>query len=508
MINYLDLGQRLRVIQAIKDEQNEDRKAKSEKECEIYNDDIRPYVLEYLKTRFTDSTVSEMPIIASINLSQKIVNQEASIYRNAPKRTFTNLTDEQHEVALKIYDDMLADTVMLNANRFYRLQKQTHVKVFPMKGKLVMKNYKNHQIDAEPDMMMPEHPNGYVFTGYDKFFGAKERTYQDSDGLNSVMADEEDYKSTLERYVVWADGVHFVMDGNGAILTEDTDNPLDNILPVIDISTNKDNEYFVSYGNALADFAVEFNGHLSSLAHVVDLQGFSQAIVKGDPDLIPKNLTVGPNHIIYLPVNKDQGIESDFEFANPGSDIAGSQAFIESLLSMFLSSRGVDPKTVSGSATGDQQFSSGIERLLSMIEKFEASRDDISLFERAEKELWGLVKRWHNVLKNTDQLDDQYKTIDFPDDSEIVIEFQAPELVQTEKEKLEGIELKLNMGLISQRMAISDYHETDDEDKINELMDEIEGEFDANNQDKDELLPRPKQENGGVEIPPKDGVKK
>jgi hypothetical protein len=497
MIDYSNLGQRLKVIQAIKDEQNTDRKARSLKECEIYNDDIRPYVLDYLRTRFSAGTVSEMPIIASINLSQKIVNQEASIYKNPPKRTFTNLTDEQHEVALKIYEDMLADSVFLQANRFYRLQKQTHVKIFPMKGKLMMKNYKNHQLDAEPDMMMPEYANGYIFSGFDKFFGVEDRTYQDSDGVNSVIGDEEDYEASTERYVVWAPEVHFVMNGHGEILTEETENPLGELTPVIDISTNKDNEYFVSYGNALSDFAVEFNGHLSSLAHVVDLQGFSQCVIKGDPDLIPKNLTVGPNHIIYLPVNKDQGIDSDFEFASPNSDIQGSQSFVESLLSMFLSSRGVDPKTISGTANGEQAFSSGIERLLSMIEKFEASREDLSLFEKVEQRTWELVKAWHNVLRDTDQLDDKYKTIEFPEDSEVIVGFSSPELVQTDKEKLEAIELKLNLGLISQRMAVGEFHDTEDEDKIDEIMEEIEGEMDADNKEKDELLSRPEQETGG-----------
>ena len=87
MIDYSNAAERLRVINAINSHQNRERKIASLKECEIYQDDLRPYVLDYLKTRFNNTTVGEMPIIASVNLAQKIVNQEASIYTNPPLRS-------------------------------------------------------------------------------------------------------------------------------------------------------------------------------------------------------------------------------------------------------------------------------------------------------------------------------------------------------------------------------------------------------------------------------------
>lgn len=500
MTDYTKLRDRKKIIDAINSPQNNDRKARSLMECEIYNDDISPYVTRYLQQRRTQDTVNEMPIISTINLSKKISDQEASIYKNPPTRTFTNLTDEQTEVALKIYEDMMADFKLLNANRFYRLQKQHHVMVAPMNGKLSMRNYKNHHIDAVENPENPESALGYVLSGFDKNMHNRHREYRDHDAVNQPIGDEEDYKSKNQTHVVWTPELHFKMNGKGKVLSEEADNPLREfgLMPFVDIALHKDFEYFLTYGNALTDFCIEFNGELSSLAHVVDLHSFAQAVVKGPPELLPKQINIGPNHLILLPSDPDTEGETDFQFVSPNSDIQGAQQFIESLLSMFLSSRGVDPRTVSGSGEAGETFTSGIQRLLAMVEKFEASREDVALFERVERDVWALIKAWHNVLRDTDLLDDKYKTQPFPEDSEVMVEFAKPELVTTDKERLENIKMELDLGLVSQRMAVQRYHDVDD-DKTDEIMEEIDGEMNADNEDQEQLLSRPEQETRGDE---------
>ena len=62
-----------------------------------------------------------------------------------------------------------------------------------------------------------------------------------------------------------------------------------------------------------------------------------------------------------------------------------------------------------------------MERLLAMIELFEASKSDYDVYRRAESNVYKVVKAWHNNLKNTDMLDPKYLTAELPDDSEIEI---------------------------------------------------------------------------------------
>ena len=141
---------------------------------------------------------------------------------------------------------------------------------------------------------------------------------------------------------------------------------------------------------------------------------------------------------------------------------------------MFLSSQGVDPKSVTsgGEAT---TYSSGVERLLALFEKFEASRTDYDLFKWVEREVYEIVLMWCQVLDGTNVLDQEYKLGTLPSETSISVKYEKPEAVVSETEKLEAIERKLDLGLISQEMAIAEYHEVSDE-KALELMEKINAE--------------------------------
>ena len=53
---------RVRVLQDIKTPENKDRKDKSFEATEIYNGRLRQYVVEYLESQHSASSVKEMPI--------------------------------------------------------------------------------------------------------------------------------------------------------------------------------------------------------------------------------------------------------------------------------------------------------------------------------------------------------------------------------------------------------------------------------------------------------------
>lgn len=236
------------------------------------------------------------------------------------------------------------------------------------------------------------------------------------------------------------------MDGQGNVLTEKVENPLASfgIMPIIEISAMKDFAYWREITNDVAQFCVDYNVSLSSLAYVVELQGFAQAYLKAPSDLMPQSIEIGPNRILKILTDPNAEGDVEFGYANPGSDISSSQAFIESLLAQFLSSQGLDPNTVSGKAAAEK-FNSGIERLLAQIEKFEASKETMALFRDAESALYNVIKAYHNVLKGSDLLNAKYKTQDFSADSEVVINYGEPQSVMGEAEKLDIIERKMEL---------------------------------------------------------------
>ena len=189
------------------------------------------------------------------------------------------------------------------------------------------------------------------------------------------------------------------------------------------------------------------------------MQGFAQAYLKGPENLIPENLQIGPNMIVRLVVDPNNPVDTEFGFANPNSDIQGSIAFIEMLLSNFLTSRGLDPKLVSGKGES-VSYASGIERLLAMFEKFDASRSDLSTYEQVEKQIFKIVVRYLNVMAGSVL---NYNVSPISEDADVIVEFQKPEMVQSESDKLDNIAKKKELGLISEVDAIQEYHGLDRE---------------------------------------------
>jgi hypothetical protein len=208
---------------------------------------------------------------------------------------------------------------------------------------------------------------------------------------NENIADSDDYKSQLEKYVTWTREVNFIFNGKGEIVSEILPNPIGEI-PLIDVSTVKDFEFFVEYCNSIADFNVQFLSGLSDLAQVVKMQGWSVGYLVATENTMPEVLFVGPNMVLKLKVDPNTNHEPKFGYASPNADIEGSMKYLESVLAAFLSSRGLDASTIS-TQLSSTKFSSGIERLLAMIEQFEASKEDFDLFRSVESQFFNLFKK-------------------------------------------------------------------------------------------------------------------
>jgi hypothetical protein len=486
MINLADIGNRLAIIQEIESEENKNRKRRSFAQYDIYKDNQHTYVYDYLRSQFSANTVNEMPIISSINLSRRIVNQEASVYKNEPKRKFYEVSEDQESALIELYEKAKVNSKLMKSNQMLKLQDQSLIYVVPSTEGLSIKVLLPHQYDVIPNAINPEIADGYVISTFQREFLGTARSvpvmnspsgeaqgYQNTkfynDGQNQKIADPDDYMENNRRYVVWTKELNFIMDSKGNVLSEDPTNPI-GVLPFIDVFHDKDMEYFVRIGQAVTDFSIQFNAALSDLANVNRMQGWGQAYLKCDSRMIPENIVVGPNKIIKLPVDPNTQINPEFGFANANPDIAGAIKFIETLLAMFMSSRGVDPKTVTGQ--GDTaKFTSGIERLLSMVEKFEASKEDYSLFKGVEYKLFHIFKAYINTYSGT-EMNIGWDAGVIPDAAYVECEYQKPEMVQTDQEKLATIQQRLELGLISKVEAIAQDRGIS-EDAAEEVMLEI-----------------------------------
>lgn len=479
-MDLTNLDYRKSILKEIGSEENKQRKAKSLRDFEVFQGRMHEYVIDYLSGQFAKSTVREMPIISSINLCKRIVNKESSIYVGEPERTFTNLNDEQLKNVQDIYKDISFNSKMLKANKIYKLQNQSLMMIVPVGDEIKVRVLYAHQYDVIPSDSDPEVADGYIINVFDKQDYLPQSGNGESlatanitpgvfrDNINQKIADQDDYKKALERYLVWTKELNFIMDGNGRVVSDgDLTSPLADykMLPFIDIADDKDFEYFVRNDDGVVDFTVQYNGALSDLANVVKMQGWGQAYLKGDKDLMPESIVVGINHILRLPVDPNNKVDTEFGFVTPNANIDGSIKYIEMLLSNYLSSKGLDTSIVSSNGA-TEKFTSGIERLLSQIEKFEASKSDFAIFKKAEIKAFEIIKAWTDIASN----ELKYKTI--PENSEISIMFHEPQMIQSRSEKVDSLAKEVELGFRSRIDAIKELHDVDDE-KAKEIIKEI-----------------------------------
>lgn len=461
---------RKQIIDDIGSYPNVMRKNTSLRQYRCYNDNLDQYVQEKVRQQFSEDTVKMMPVISSINLVKRITDQSSQIYVREPNRTFSNLDEEKVKIIDDLYADISINTKMLRSHRFYNLQNQNFLYLILKDKELKLKPLLKHQIDAIPNEEDPEVADGYIISNYDRenYLNAPTNfTEQTQTGfrgssqagfigqtLESDIAGNKDYKKTLQRFTFWTKDLNFVTDGTGKIVSgSDISNAL-GLIPIIDIASNKDNNFFVEQGSSLVEFALEYNLGLTDMMFISRLQGFAQGVIQGDKEVLDKMTTMqlGPTHIIKLPNSPIDAKPTDFKFINRGSDIAGTMKALEMLLSNFLTSKGIDPKVITG--TGEStKYNSGFERFLSLIEKFETSKSDFDLYKKAEYNLFEIIKKYLDLYSNTDLLMKDY-WVSIPEDCDINIKFYKPEVIQSETEKIDLLIKKMEAGLISKVEAI------------------------------------------------------
>lgn len=476
---------RLEILNDIKINENKERKAEALRRYEVFRGNQKKYVIDRLKGEFDPDTVKDMRTITSINLTKRIVHEQASIYRDEPSREISNVDDKVSKHIENLYELTKADVALKKANKYFKFQNQVALMVVPVAGELKIRVLQPHHYDVVPELLNPEKAKVYILNLLDKneFLedGGRDlnntrEDNQTADNVNQSIADRDDYKAKTQRFLWWSDEVNFVTNGRGEFIDDPFINPIGE-LPFIDIAIDKDFEFWIRDGASVVDFALDYLMILSDTANTNRMQSYAQGVFASEKP--PTNIQVGPNKILWLKLNDNKSVQPTFEFIAPNADLKASLDFLDVLVKNFLTAEGLDPNTVGGTVTS-QKFSSGLERLLAMIEKFEASRDDIALFKSVEMQLFRLIVKWNNVLQGTigeGSLNDEFKGPKIPEDAGLNIQFAKPEVMQTKAEKIESNQKEMDAGLKSRVEAIMDIREVDKEkaEEIAKMIDDEDG---------------------------------
>jgi hypothetical protein len=495
--DMLDLSQRAKKIQEITNEENKNRKEDSLRRFEIYKNNQRKYVLERLKQEFSVETVNQMRTLTSINMTKRIINKQASIYETPPERIFNEASEKEVMQLEALYEMARANQNFKKGNRYYKLNNQGTLWVMPRDGKISIRMLQPHHYDVCPDPRDPENASIYIVNILDKTDALDEvdanrdltvntlgsQDQRTHDTVNQKIGDREDYKSKVGRYVWWSKDFQFVTNKEGAIvdpisgeIRREIDpislvNPIGR-LPFVDLANDKDFEYWTRDGQNVVDFVIDFLMMLSDTSNIIRMQGFAQGVISSED--VPKDIRVGPHELLYLALDPNATVQPSFSFESPNPDLTGTLEFLNVALSLFLTAEGLDPKIVSGKGEA-QTFSSGVERLLAMIDMFSASRDDMDLLKDAEQGVFELMVEWSNAFQGTDGLVPELKQATISDKVWLDVLYSKPEMIQTKAEREDSMIKRINAGLKSKKdalMELDGLSEEDAEAKLKEIDEE------------------------------------
>lgn len=500
MYNFLDIEDRKKVIAEIHGMNNKYRKSVSLKQFEVYQGRMEQFIKESLLAQYKHTTVREMPIVSCINVQRKIVQSKATIYKHGVARNFTNLTDKQKAIVDQVYKDMMANIKLCQSNKGYIYQEQSIGQIVPINGKLTMRVFVMHQIDAISNAANPDYADGFIISVFDRgdyltdsshdkdrdtatgYIGRSNRENTINTQKTDGVATRQDYKGVLNKYIVWTKDYNFMMDGNGYVIDPVTgayvsvdESALSeySIMPFFEASREKDFEYFVRPSNSLTDFTIQYNSRMSDESSAIKLQTYSVAVLKCPSELQPNIQVVGPSMLLKLPTDDPDKVV-DFSFVSPSTSISEISGANDKFLNNFLTSEGLTSSAVNSGGTGER-YASALDRYIAIVDRMEAHVDDYEVYKRVEVEVWNIVRAWLNALNGTNQLDKKYWCGKIADDSEIEVTYEKPKMIRTEAELIDSIQKKLDMGLMTRVEAIMLLRDVD-EDQAIEIYNKIQEE--------------------------------
>lgn len=488
-----------KTIQEINEEEEKSRRFFMKRRHEIYNDGGQEYLVDQVRREFNEDALNEMRL-APINVLKKIVNKKASIYKRPPIRS-TELDTDQALVDFYT-EDMAFDRMMMKAHRYFHLFSNTALYIVPNpEGRLQFLVEPPYLYSVSPDPINRVEAEVWVFNSFDEE-GQSIRDRNIGPGLGGVESwsrqfgfrkegdfiDSEEKKSnaSTRNYIFWSDQFHLTTNASGAplllnpelSLEEQIINPIGKA-PVVNLAKDRDAQFWATQGEDAVSLALQVQMGWSDLLTIAKHQAFSLLTVVSEEE--PKKLTIGVNRAIWLKQNPD-GPTPSISYVQANSPIAEYKEMLLDLLALLLSTNDMPVNSVGG-RMATKSFNSGFQALIEMSDTLEIIEQDKPVLRDSEKEVWEIVKCWHNYLLDIGQLQPEAAKLGrFSDDFSINISYQDIKPIESEQERIATVKELLGLGMITKLDAIRKLDPDISEEDAQEKLDQVTEEKEANAQ--------------------------
>lgn len=467
----LDQGTRKRIIEEIKGQENQQRKAQAYKWHQCYKDNTRQYVVENMLNQFDFETVLEMRYsIANISFMKKVVDKLARVYSNGVSRSIQ--TNDAETLKLKNLEKSLCvNSELKTTNRYLRAQRNAALYLKPcpiyadsgLKWTIKPQPLVPYLYDVVEDYYDRTKPLCFILSNYKAQnnpmlnlgeSGVRGQTTSLSPGNNidEKIADQpiDAEMGEPETYVFWTDKYHFTTDANGEII-QDENNPNNinpfGIKPLVNFAIDQDNQFWAQGGSDLPQGAILLNSILTHANHIAVTQGYGQAFMTGEN--LPSKIKIGPTRVIRGEYKKDEQPQPTFEFVSTNPQLDSIRSLIEAYLALLLTTNNLSTSGIASQLNGSQSAASGIALIIDKAESLEDVQDQRQIFLDREPQVWQIINKIIDVYGES--MVDELKLNKLQEgfEKQLNIVFFDPNPIMSETEKLNNLKLRQELGLDS-----------------------------------------------------------
>lgn len=470
----LDIKTRKDLIAEIEGQENRARKARAFRRYQCYKDRTFEFVIENLLRQFDAQTVIEMRYgIANISLVRKIVDKLARVYSNGAVRTADgeNASKNLQELSKKLK----LQSEMKKTNRFQKLQKNVALFVKPCpiykaeggidKWTIKLEAMSPFLYDVVEDYYDRTKPLIWILSSYKPELlpsraldvGVRPGTVSavtvagtPGDNKDQKIADTPADQNAGEKktYVFWSKNYHFTCDEQGEIIpnedNKENKNPF-GVDIIVNFPLDQDGAFWAEGGDDLIDGAVLINSLISHINHVGVTQGYGQFYMTGEN--LPTGVKVGPNKVIRAEYKKDEQAKPEFGFLNADPKLDSLRGLVEMYIALLLTTNNLSTNGVATQLNGSSDLPSGIALVIDKAESLEDVQDQEQAFADKEADVFTAINAILKVYGG--QMDDDLSSLKLPDDfrKTFNVKFQDAQTIMSEKEKLENMKLRQELGL-------------------------------------------------------------
>ena len=449
---------RAEVIQEIIGTENVARKLEQLKRTEIYRDQSKKYVMErFRRQKLKEETLVQMENRATnVSILKKIINKLARVYVGGVNRTPENASDQERIDA--IAKELELNQAMKKLDRYRELHKNALIMILPIREwmektyDLKPKVFAPWQYDVIEDQEDNEQARVVILTEFverNQLISVGQERSQQGDGRDQIIADREEDKGEdgERRFIWWSKKYHFTTDENGDVIADKSPeggiNPI-GMIPGAFVNDDQDGSFWAQGGSDLVDAALLVNIILTDMHSIMYQQGYGQLVVTGRD--IPKEVEVGPHTAIILEQQHKDDPAPSANFISAAPPVGEWMQAVEQTVALLLTTNNLSTSTVSAKL-GASDFASGIALMIDQSEAMGEIEDVKTEMASAEHEIWEVIKAWMDLYLGNKLLCDDLKAIGPIDSSEITIKFGDARPMMSEKEKIEILKARKDLGL-------------------------------------------------------------